>query len=282
MKRSSEVLAAGLCWASVLGGAAHAQVAVPIVNPGFEANFAADGTFPVMVPQGWQLVDPLGAIDQAIDAVGVINPTGTTFFTGGVPEGRNAALIFLADPASTPVGLRQVLTTSLLARTRYELRVEVGNIASGTALPPFDVFGFFDLDGFPGYAVQLWAGGQLLAEDHDTLVIPEGTFATSTVRFTTGALPSGPDRPLEIRLINLDRVGTPAEPGIEVDFDAVSLTANPACAADHNRDGAATVQDIFDFLADYFANNPDADINGGGLSVQDVFDFLAAYFGGCG
>lgn len=262
--------------------AIHAQTAVPIVNPGFEANFAADGTFPVMVPQGWQLVDPGSAIDQTVDAVGVINPTGTTFFSVGVPEGRNAALIFLADPASTPVGLRQVLTSTLQPRTTYELRVEVGNIASGTALPPFDVYGFFDLDGFPGYAVQLRAGAQVLAEDDDSLTIPEGQFATSIVRFTTGAAPAQSGQPLEIRLMNLDRVGTAEEPGIEVDFDAVVLTAAPACEADYNRDDAVTVQDIFDFLAGYFANDIDADIGGGGLSVQDVFDFLAAYFGGCG
>jgi hypothetical protein len=54
------------------------------------------------------------------------------------------------------------------------------------------------------------------------------------------------------------------------------------CAADFNCSGAITVQDIFDFLAAYFAGNPLADFNGsGGISVQDIFDFLAAYFAGC-
>ena len=40
----------------------------------------------------------------------------------------------------------------------------------------FDVF--FDLSGFPGYAVQLLAGGVVVAEDHNTLAgsIPEGEF----------------------------------------------------------------------------------------------------------
>jgi hypothetical protein len=42
------------------------------------------------------------------------------------------------------------------------------------------------------------------------------------------------------------------------------------------------VQDIFDFLADYFSANLTADFNDSGvLSVQDTFDFLAAYFTGC-
>ncbi len=54
------------------------------------------------------------------------------------------------------------------------------------------------------------------------------------------------------------------------------------CAADFNCSGTVTVQDIFDFLAAYFSDDPRADFNGaGGVSVQDIFDFLAAYFAGC-
>jgi hypothetical protein len=53
------------------------------------------------------------------------------------------------------------------------------------------------------------------------------------------------------------------------------------CPADHNQSGTVSVQDIFDFLADYFANNLAADYNASGtLSVQDIFDFLAIYFSG--
>jgi len=54
------------------------------------------------------------------------------------------------------------------------------------------------------------------------------------------------------------------------------------CAADINFSGTVSVQDIFDFLSLYFANNPAADLNGSGaISVQDIFDFLAGYFVGC-
>lgn len=54
------------------------------------------------------------------------------------------------------------------------------------------------------------------------------------------------------------------------------------CVADANDSGAVTVQDIFDFLAEYFASSPRADVNvDGAVSVQDIFDFLAAYFAGC-
>ena len=54
------------------------------------------------------------------------------------------------------------------------------------------------------------------------------------------------------------------------------------CFADFNGDGNVTVQDIFDFLASYFANDSLADFNrDGAVSVQDIFDYLAAYFAGC-
>jgi len=54
------------------------------------------------------------------------------------------------------------------------------------------------------------------------------------------------------------------------------------CPADINNSGSITVQDIFDFLGFYFANDPRGNFNGiGGISVQDIFDFLTAYFAGC-
>jgi len=53
------------------------------------------------------------------------------------------------------------------------------------------------------------------------------------------------------------------------------------CPADFNLSGSVTVQDIFDFLAAYFAGDARADFNNwAGITVQDIFDFLAAYFGG--
>jgi len=56
----------------------------------------------------------------------------------------------------------------------------------------------------------------------------------------------------------------------------------PCCRGDFNKVGAVSVQDIFDFLAGYFAGDSCADTNDStGISVQDIFDFLAAYFGGC-
>ncbi len=56
----------------------------------------------------------------------------------------------------------------------------------------------------------------------------------------------------------------------------------PACPADFNGAGGLNVQDIFDFLAAWFAGNPSADFNhANGIGVQDIFDFLRAWFAGC-
>ncbi len=55
------------------------------------------------------------------------------------------------------------------------------------------------------------------------------------------------------------------------------------CPGDFNNSGSVTVQDIFDFLAAYFGNEPAADVNGsGGVTVQDIFDYLTFYFAACG
>lgn len=49
------------------------------------------------------------------------------------------------------------------------------------------------------------------------------------------------------------------------------------CLADFNQSGAASVQDVLDFLTAYFLNDQDADVNeSGAVSNQDIFEFLAA------
>jgi hypothetical protein len=61
------------------------------------------------------------------------------------------------------------------------------------------------------------------------------------------------------------------------------------CSADVNGSNTVTVQDIYDFLADWTSQVNDgplilgsADFNGaGGVTVQDIYDFLAAWNAGC-
>lgn len=260
----------------------HAQP-ITVTNPSFENNFAGPNSFPVLIPQGWQLYDPSGIVDQNQDAVGVLHPSGGTFFTNGAPDGTNVALVFLnGDIGGGPVGLSQPLAATLQANRRYTLTVQVGNIASGVGAPPFNQF--FNLQGFPGYAVQLLAANQVIAADNNTLFgqIPEGEFRLSSVVAAIPAFHPLIGGQLRVRVINLNVAETPANPGIEVDFDDVRLSSAAYCVADFNNASGVGVQDIFDFLAAWFASSPTADVNGlNGVTVQDIFDFLAAWFAGC-
>jgi outer membrane protein assembly factor BamB len=69
--------------------------------------------------------------------------------------------------------------------------------------------------------------------------------------------------------------------GFTVWYDGVRFSPQP-CAADFNNSGTVSVQDIFDFLAAYFASDSRADVNASGaVTVQDIFDYLLVYFAGC-
>jgi hypothetical protein len=54
------------------------------------------------------------------------------------------------------------------------------------------------------------------------------------------------------------------------------------CPADFNGSGGVNVQDIFAFLAAWFAADARADFNGvNGINITDIFSFLDAWFAGC-
>ena len=63
-------------------------------------------------------------------------------------------------------------------------------------------------------------------------------------------------------------------------------TTGPCCYANYNHNATLEVQDIFDFLNDWFAGKKATLVGGDGdtgtLTVQNIFDFLNAWFaGGC-
>ncbi len=96
-----------------------------------------------------------------------------------------------------------------------------------------------------------------------------GTFRIQARELVSGADVFGEDHPLRDASFSF----------FWVDF---TNPLKPKCVGDYNANGALSVQDIFDFLAAWFAGNILADTNGdGALAVQDIFDFLAAWFGGC-
>jgi streptogramin lyase len=179
--------------------------AVPINNPGFEAQVLGDGGFLTTTLTGWTLSVPSQS--------GPYNPPAGAYPGGVVPEGQNVAY-------SNGGTISQVLTQALVAGTRYTLTVRVGDRLDAA---------------FPGYRVQLLAGGTLLAEE--TAQTPaNGTFATSTVDYDSMANDPRAGLPLEIRLVSN---------GIQVNFDDVRLTAEttvgivPGMAIDANT-GVAT------------------------------------------
>jgi hypothetical protein len=235
---------------------------IAITNPGFEDDPVAPGCFAVFTPNGWSIYDP-NSIYGGGNAVGGLYPEGGPYFPMA-PEGNHVGIVFLGGAMDAgPVGLSQVLGETLQADTIYTLSAEIGDIDSGTGPPPCDVFGFFDLEGFPGYQVQLLAGGVVLGQDDNSLanVLDEGVFLPTS--FEVMVSPGHPQigQPLEIRLINLNMIDTPAHPGIEVDFDDIRLTSEPACGADGDidNDGAVDIDDAELFIGVLLGSDGDAD-----------------------
>lgn len=219
----SELLQAlcALLLGSALSRSASAQVSVPVANAGFESPPIAAGTFATTsAPPGWEAYG--AGVDFGFRTVGVLDPGGTTLYAAPPPEGENVGVVFLLDDpgdqsvfAGVEAGLQQTLTEPLSAGLRYTLRVRVGNIAVDTS-PPHDQFQF---TGFPGYRVELLAGGTPVASDAGPAP-PEGAFAAFELDFAPGDAHPLLGQPLGIRLVNLN-----AAPGLEVNFDDVRLDA---------------------------------------------------------
>ncbi|MEP4079064.1 dienelactone hydrolase family protein [Haloferula sp.] len=224
------------------GGSICDSVAAPIAisNAGFEAdtlpnmNPIPDNTFRVDpgTPSSWDAYDPNGILNGNNLSIGLINPTGSTFFPGGAPEGSLAAIVYLQGAyGSGEVGIQQTLADTLELKTRYTLQVDVGNIDSGQGSPSSADGGavFYNLNGFPGYRIDLMAGDQVIASDTGA-EIGEGLWVTREVTIDIGDSHPLEGADLRIRLVNLNIADAP-DPGIEVDFDDVRLEATSLITA---------------------------------------------------
>jgi len=196
--------------------AAAVVVDVPITNPGFEADPLRVGGIRTTIT-GWR-TSPGGGD-------GIFRPT-LSDYPGGVPEGHNVAYVNL-----TGNSVRQTLSTPLDPNTTYVLSVAVG---------------WNNNDPFAGYLVQLRAGGTVLAEDRSSLHPAQGTWVTSTVRYTSGDAEPELGAPLEIRLLS---------PGVQANYDDVRLTAEASepiscpdltVATDEGRCSAAIDPGVYD------------------------------------
>jgi len=188
-----------------------------IANPGFEEPALEEGTFTDLSVPGWQAYDPFNLIgSEPFSSYGSFNPTSAAYPGGNVPEGNNTLNIYLEDPpGSGVIGLSQTLPDVLTANTSYKLAVDVGNHL------PDD----FSPAGFPGYAAQLLAGNEVIAQSTNALNLAEGSFGTATVGYTTKATDRNLGKPLSIRLLHLLQ-----DDARDLNFDNVRLEANPAIA----------------------------------------------------
>jgi len=153
-------LSAGQVWAD--------SFPLAVVNPSFESNLLADGTW-MYGAAGWTTTGPSGTWNP-------ISP-GTQYL-GGI-DGSNVAF-------SNGGYFSQVLSDVLMAGNTYTLSVDVGR----------------RLDyGFSGYAIQLLAGGSLLSSDSSAILVP-GSFVTSTLTYSTDASNPLIGQVLEIRLVS--------------------------------------------------------------------------------
>jgi len=222
-------------------GTSHTWAApVALTNAGFEdiSGQTPVNEFTFGPPNGWDLYDPDGITGGGAGATyflgtltpfipdPIVNPGVFANFPGGAAEGQRVGIAFNFEGSGGQgeYGISQTLSDTLQANTQYTLQVEIGNIESATSLGGQ----FFDLDGFPGYRVDLLAGGVVIAQDDNSLFgsIPEGEFSTSTVNFATGPAHPQLGQALEIRLVNLNQID-PAftDSDLEVDFDDVRLDA---------------------------------------------------------
>lgn len=169
---------------------------IPILNHSFEAPTApqqGDPYYSMNVINDWTL-DPPPSESTPLQGVfsPMMAPSTSSAFTDPIPDGSQTAY-------SNGGTISQLLTATLQANTQYTLGAYVGDRNNVN---------------FPGYSIQLWAGGNLLASE-GSVNIPDGRFALVTVNYASGSIVT-PGQQLEIRLVSS---------GMQTNFDLITLDA---------------------------------------------------------
>jgi hypothetical protein len=195
---------------------------IPIVNPSFESFFGPPSTtiFDLQgnlkdtafsTPIYWSPSERNTRSGNPIPGWtatalgGTLNPATSSY--SRIPDGQNIAWLDLRSVEQWALGdpaISQILCAQLTPG-HYTLRCSIGR-ATGNV-------------NYPGYRVQLRAGGVTIAEDDNTLAPAKGAFVVSEVNVDvpTNHLQLG--EPIEIRLTG----AVSARDRAEVDFDDVSL-----------------------------------------------------------
>jgi hypothetical protein len=121
--------------------------------------------------------------DDIVSSTGGTGRTTAAQYPGGIPDGVNYAY---QNGTGT---LRQILSDTLQSDTTYTLTVAVGDRA--------------DLN-IPGYGIELWAGGTMVASDYHTdpgnSLPANGTWKDVTATYVASANDPLAGQALEIRL----------------------------------------------------------------------------------
>ncbi len=194
------------------------------------------------------------------------------------PGGPGAPTLVLREDAQAPgllsgVRIRRIertgsWPTDIAINTRRQTLVSAGLV--GTGVTAANDYAIWAVD--PGGTVQL-----IMREGSPLSIAPGDTRTVAVIhqRRLGGAAPSS------------NWFNDAGEFIVDVSFTDSSRmllvgTLDPRCPGDFNGIDGVTVQDVFDFLAAWFALVPAADVDGsGGVSLQDLFDFLVSYFTPC-
>eukprot|EP01083_Nonionella_stella_P178214 628937_1 len=212
---------------------------IKIMNPGFEEDD------PSLVPNsnsnpneliGWTLYDPYG-VNRQYDSPGVSCPgscwgctsdQGVSFddpiYGDSAPEGK-ACLYLWADWNEGAFGVEQELLSTFEPVTSYILSAKIGNQGYNVWTHwngDYENWGD-DCNGWSGYVMQLVAENTIVAQDDNSIYIPDQHWQTITVHYTTSSSDSAIGKQLKIRLLQKN---DDAATGHCLMFDDVVLTAN--------------------------------------------------------
>jgi hypothetical protein len=252
-----------------------------------------------------KIMDLSGAVPEVVATRTLASPASSVCFDDALDE------VVVLTPANG-----RLLRYAMDLATGYDEPVPTGvpAMSDGSVIPDPTMGGRYLLT-MPGnpsvYELALLPGSARLALN-STLLLPAvqsiqdiqpgdgGAFAMCDGRVrvvdrdpTNGRLRLSPTQVFDnlpaMRCMSISRSRTNFDPEqhdgpawVNVPVVDEGVIPIPDCPADYNLNGVVSVQDIFDFLAGYFDNDPHADVNDSlAITVQDIFDYLAAYFAGC-
>ena len=237
----------------------------------------------------------LGALAVALSADGSVI-VGYNYVTAYIHRGTHG---FVWTPSAGMVNFRPFLEDTGAALPPGTLMFPSGVSADGRVIVGNGTFGGVS----QGWVVQLPPGsfdllllspqsGAVLVSQPTTLFWSPAPLATSysvTVQIGAGSptvmstsqtsitLPT--NAAYECQTITWGVVAH--GPGGDTVSRPATRTFQTLRPGDFDRNNVVNQNDIFGFLSAWFANDPRADFNGGGLAVSDIFDFIAAWFVPC-